>query len=102
MSYENISPSKFKEFMKDANSVMLDVRTPEEEVEGTIPGSVLININDPSFPSEIEKLDKSKTYLVYCRSGNRSGKACGYMGSKGFDSLYNLDGGIRAWNEAER
>ena len=38
MSYENISPSKFKEFMKDTNSVVLDVRTPEEEVEGTIPG----------------------------------------------------------------
>ena len=100
MSYENISPEKFKELMEDTSSIVLDVRTPEEEVEGTIPGSVLININEPSFPAEIEKLDKSKTYLVYCRSGNRSGKACGYMSSKGFSSLYNLEGGIRAWNDS--
>ncbi len=100
MSFENISPEKFKELMENENTTVLDVRAPEEEVEGTIPGAVLINIMDPSFPAEIDKLDKDKTYLVYCRSGNRSGKACGYMGSKGFTSLYNLDGGIRAWNDS--
>ena len=100
MSYQNIPVEKFKELMEDKNAVVLDVRTPGEESEGTIPGATLINIMDPSFKEKIEALDPSKTYLVHCRSGGRSASACDFMASKGFSSLYNLQGGIQAWNEA--
>jgi len=98
MSYKNIDVQEFKELMQSENNVVIDVRAPGELVEGSIDGHQLINIFDPSFRDEVEKLDKVKGYLIYCRSGNRSGSACGYMSSIGFENLYNLSGGIIAWN----
>lgn len=49
------------------------------------------------FPEKIGKLNKDKHYLVYCRSGNRSGQACKLMAAEGFTNLYNLSGGIGGW-----
>ncbi len=96
--YKNIDPKAFKEgFESSENAVLIDVRTPAEIEEISIDGHVAINISSPSFVEEIEKLNKDKTYYIYCRSGNRSGKACQYMSSIGFKELYNLEGGIIAW-----
>ncbi|MEM1408997.1 MAG: rhodanese-like domain-containing protein [Bacteroidota bacterium] len=100
MSFKDINVAEFKELMSNEDTVILDVRTPEEEVEGVIPDARLINVMDPSFPEHIEQLDKDKSYLVFCRSGGRSVTACKFMSSKGFNSLYNLLGGIQAWNSA--
>ena len=50
------------------------------------------------FVNEIQKLDKSKNFYVYCRSGNRSGKACAMMDEMGFNETYNLLGGMNEWN----
>lgn len=100
MSYKNITVEEFTKLMESENHQVLDVRFPEELVEGTIPGYVHINIFDPNFMSEVSKLDKSKTYLVYCRSGNRSAQACAVMGNLGFNNLNNLIGGIGAWNHS--
>ncbi|MDX1327219.1 MAG: rhodanese-like domain-containing protein, partial [Arenibacter sp.] len=49
------------------------------------------------FITALEKLDKSKNYYVYCRSGNRSGQACAIMNKLGFENTYNLQGGIMEW-----
>lgn len=96
--YEDLDPEEFKElFDQTENSVLLDVRTPEEVAEQAIEGHVLINAFDPNFPSKINELDKDKAYFVYCRSGNRSGKVCDFMAKNGFSQLYNLRGGILAW-----
>ncbi|MEM9649010.1 MAG: rhodanese-like domain-containing protein, partial [Bacteroidota bacterium] len=46
---------------------------------------------------EIGKLDKSKNYYVYCRSGNRSAQACALMNSIGIETTYNLEGGFMNW-----
>ncbi len=97
MNYRDISASEFKELINVENTEILDVRAPEEEEEGTIDGAKRINLMDPSFRDEIKALDRSKTYLVYCRSGVRGASACDFMASVGFASLYNLDGGIYAW-----
>lgn len=99
MSYENIGPEKFNELMQSADAVVIDVRPEAELVEGEIEGHITINFFDPSFQEEIDKLERNKTYLLHCRSGNRSGKACAMMSQMGFEKLYNLDGGIQAWNE---
>jgi rhodanese-related sulfurtransferase len=56
-----------------------------------------IDVNAPDFAQKVKALDKSKTYLVHCRSGKRSVQACGEMEGFGFGRLYNLDGGISAW-----
>lgn len=100
MSFENIPVEKFSELMKEDNHLILDVRSPQELAEGSIAGYEMINFFDSDFSQQVEKLDKSKTYLIYCRSGNRSGQACAMMSTMGFEKLYNLEGGIGAWNAA--
>ena len=82
----------------DGNAVILDVRTLEEVEEGYIPKAVNIDIyTGQEFLDELEKLDKSKNYYVYCRSGNRSAQACALMNSIGFSNSYNLMGGFNEW-----
>lgn len=83
---------------QDPNAQILDVRTPEEVEEGYIPDSINIDIYlGQKFLSELEKLDKSKNYYVYCRTGNRSGQACSLMKKMGFANAHNLLGGITEW-----
>ena len=82
----------------DNSAVMLDVRTADECKEGIIANSINIDINQgQSFIDEINTLDKTKNYYVYCRSGARSGRACEIMQSLGFEKAYNLVGGIIGW-----
>ncbi|MBT8302139.1 MAG: rhodanese-like domain-containing protein [Maribacter sp.] len=82
----------------DDNSFILDVRTPLEVSEGYIPKASNLDIYlGQQFLAELEKLDKSKSYYVYCRSGNRSRQACAIMNSVGFKNAYNLEGGMMAW-----
>lgn len=96
---KNISSEAFREGIQNSsNVVILDVRRPDEWAGGVIPKAKLINFMDRGFPEEIAKLDKDAEYYVYCRSGNRSGKACRYMEEQGFTHLYNLRGGMMAWN----
>lgn len=97
-AYEDINGAEFKKKLKEAGAVVLDVRTRGEFSEGHIPRAVHIDVMSPSFAGAIEKLDRNKTYLVYCRSGNRSGQACSIMTAKGFKA-YNLAGGIGAVRE---
>ena len=97
--YVDINVDEFAEKKGQKNTIVLDVRTPKEIAEGKIPNAVELDYYSEGFSSELEKLDKSKTYLVYCRSGNRSGKTCGVMIGKGFRSVYNLEGGYTAWSE---
>jgi len=83
----------------DTNAVILDVRTDEEVADGVIPGAKQINIQDPAkFMEEVQKLDASKNYYVYCRSGGRSAQACAVLHSLGIQNTYNLLGGITDWD----
>lgn len=76
----------------NANFVILDVRTPEEFVVEHLSGAVNIDIHDDDFPEKIGRLDRTKTYLVHCRSGNRSRAAVELMGEMGFTHVYNVKG----------
>lgn len=98
IGYQNISVEVLNGLRLEENPIILDVRSPQELEEGIIPNYKQVNFFNTSFKEELEKLDRSKTYLVYCRSGNRSKKACAMMSKMGFTSLYNLEGGIQAWN----
>lgn len=80
------------------DAVILDVRTEEEHYSARIPNSILIDIYEETFPHEVLKLDKSKSYFVYCRSGSRSNSACQFMMKNGFEKVYNLEDGIISWN----
>lgn len=85
-----------REIGKNANAVILDVRTPGEYNLGKIPGAINIDITRGDFASIVDTFDGEKTYFVYCRAGNRSIAACSILGSKGLRS-YNLVGGIYRW-----
>ncbi|AWI26097.1 rhodanese-like domain-containing protein [Flavobacterium pallidum] len=82
----------------DSNAVILDVRTEDECNEGIIPNAIMIDIyKGQGFIYELEALDKSKNYYVYCKAGGRSGQACDIMGQMGFQNTYNLVGGFMQW-----
>lgn len=97
----NLSPGEAKDFIAgnagSAGLTILDVRSPEERKEGCLKDSVNIDFNSPSFAERIGGLDKDQTYLVYCRSGRRSGETIKLMENSGFKNVYNLDGGISGW-----
>lgn len=76
---------------------VIDVRTKEEYDAGHIDGAILIDISDPAFSQKINMLQKDASYSIYCRSGNRSGRALSFMEENGFSDVINLDGGIIAW-----
>lgn len=101
---QNIDAAKFDTLRKaDTNTtVVLDVRTQKEYKEGHIPGSVLIDFTGDDFEQQVAKLDKNKTYLVHCAVGGRSARACKKMEKMGFTKLYNLEGGMGAWEKAEK
>tara|TARA_R110001592_G_scaffold99005_5_gene282230 strand:- start:5109 stop:5534 length:426 start_codon:yes stop_codon:yes gene_type:complete len=92
----DVTVSQFKDLIATEGTV-LDVRTPEEWVEGTIPDAEKMNYNDDDFASQVEKLDKTKPVFVYCKRGGRSAGAAEILKEKGFTKVYNLDGGITAW-----
>jgi phage shock protein E len=79
------------------NPVIIDVRTPQEYADGHIHGAININLNSPDFVDEINKLDKNRTYLVYCRSGARSNTARKIMEESGFKYVINMTGGMNEW-----
>ncbi len=95
--YEDLDVAAFKAKMGGQDVVLMDVRTPEEIAKGKIAGAMELDYYASNFAEEIAKLDTNKTYLIYCRSGNRSGKTCKLMAGQGFTKLYNLAGGYNAW-----
>jgi phage shock protein E len=78
--------------IKAGKAYLVDVRTPEEFAGGHLQYAANINYNSPEFKSQISKLDKSKPVYLYCRSGNRSGKAADSLKAYGFTTFYNIGG----------
>ena len=98
----NIEPDKVYDLLSNSsnnNSVLLDVRTKEEVIEKKITNSINIDFYSDSFKDSILRLDKSKTYYVYCRSGRRSLNTVEFMRENGFKESYNVDGGIIKWTD---
>ena len=95
----DLSQNEWAEMHRSKEAILLDVRTLEEYNQGHVPNAQLIDIqNPPHFLQELELLNPSKTYLVYCRSGARSSQACILMKNKGIENCFNLLGGINQWN----
>ncbi|BBO78255.1 hypothetical protein DSCW_56720 [Desulfosarcina widdelii] len=100
-SAQSISPREFKQLLdergNDSDVVVLDIRTPREFKSGHIQGAQLLDYYSSDFVEKLKRLDREKTYLVYCRSGNRSGKSLKIFKRLGFQRVYHLETGIVGW-----
>lgn len=83
------------------NTILLDVRTPEEYNRYHIENAININVYDKNFEEQLNDLDKSKTILVYCKSGSRSENAAHTLVKKGFKNVFELEGGLLTWEAAK-
>jgi rhodanese-related sulfurtransferase len=97
----NLDPEQAAEKIAQSEVVVLDVRTPGEYKQGHIENARLIDFYGANFEEEISKLPKDQEYVVYCRSGGRSGKSVNMMKKMGFEKVYNLSGGAIAWQRAQ-
>lgn len=77
--------------------VIMDVRTLKEFKQGHIAGAFLLDYHSPDFIQGLQRLDKSKTYLIYCRTGNRSGRALKIIKEMNFSTIYHMKHGITEW-----
>jgi phage shock protein E len=94
-----IDAEQFDALRQKPNTVVLDVRTPQEFSQGHVPGAVNMDISDPMFRKKLESLDKSKTYLVHCASGIRSNRAVNMMSSLDLAGLFDYHGGFKEWKK---
>ena len=96
----NLTAKQGYEFINDNSNnpdfVILDVRTPDEFKSGHIENAVNIDYHGSTFIDEVGKLDKNKTYIMYCKSGNRAKKSYDVMKELGFENIYNI-GGVNQW-----
>lgn len=98
---EPLSAVQARSLMADApDAVILDIRTPAEFAAGHIEGAVNIDYYAPDFESRLAGLDRNTEYFVYCRSGNRSGRAMDTFARLGFSRVKHLKGGIIDWEGA--
>ncbi|PPK87139.1 rhodanese-related sulfurtransferase [Neolewinella xylanilytica] len=97
---KNVGPEEFDHLRAAAEKgTLIDVRSEAEYGDFHLEGARNINYLGPNFLEEMDRLDPDKTYLVYCRSGRRSVRACTLMKNAGLKNLVHLDGGINAYAE---
>lgn len=96
--YQDINAEAFKRMSQGEDTLVLDVRTANEVDKFALDYDLQVDFFDhDALLQTLDSLDKRKTYLVYCRSGQRSANTCSLMADKGFGSLYNLRGGVTTW-----
>ncbi len=81
--------------------IVLDLRTSDEFGMFHIKGAINIDCKSEFFERKIKKLPRSQSYLIHCHSGSRSLESLEAFRPNGFNNIYHLDGGLRAWIEAD-
>lgn len=93
---QDISSREAKALLeKNRNVFLLDVRTPQENSQARLPGTVLIPINE--FERRIKEVPRNRTILVYCAVGSRSKPVAEYLSRNGYKDVYNMTDGIVGW-----
>ncbi|MCU0445585.1 MAG: thioredoxin domain-containing protein [Microscillaceae bacterium] len=100
-NYQRVSAQDFaQKLQKSTQAQLLDVRTEGEFAERHLAKALNINYNGGEFAQKIAQLDKAKPTFVYCLSGSRSRGAAAVLLKAGFKQVYDLEGGILAWQSA--
>jgi phage shock protein E len=96
----DVDAETFKKLMKDKKSIVIDLRTPDEiKTKGKIKGAQELDFLALDAEDKIKKLDKKKTYLIYCAGGGRSGDCRDLMVKEGFGNIANLAKGFDDWKK---
>ena len=90
---------EFKEHITNKDVILLDVRTAEEISEGRIEGAKHLDYTSATFHTDALMISKELPLFLYCRSGGRSSKAAHFFAANGYTKVYNLVGGITAWEK---
>lgn len=97
---EHVSSEVFKKMIEDKKGLLIDLRTTDElKSKGMIKGATQIDFLAKDAEAVISKLDKKKTYLIYCAGGGRSGDCAEFMHKQGFEHVVNLEKGIEEWKK---
>jgi phage shock protein E len=98
--FSSLSPADFEKIISDETVQIIDIRTPSETSQGKLPGAMVLDYYDADFSKSLAELDRSKTYYIYCNSGNRTRSTLAMMKQMGFETAFDLKGGIQAWISA--
>jgi rhodanese-related sulfurtransferase len=92
---KNIDSSELSRMQHSGALVLVDVRTDAEVARGVIAGARHIPLH--LLPLRCSDFEPGVPMVIYCQSGGRSAQACAWLADKGFEPLYNLQGGLSAW-----
>jgi rhodanese-related sulfurtransferase len=92
-----VGPNEATRLLNHDNAIMIDMRDDKEYRNGHIVNS----LHAPDIQTAKLEKYRDRPLIVYCRSGNRSVAYCGKLRKQGFESVYNLKGGVLAWERAE-
>lgn len=95
-----LPPAEVAELLERSDTVLLDIRTPEEVAQAGLPGARNLDIYAPDFAARVADLDRDASYVMVCRSGARTGQAQALFVELGFRDVVDLDGGLVAWVNA--
>ena len=97
---ENVDAATFKKLIDEKKYALIDLRTDDElKNKGYIKGATKIDWFGKNSEAIISKLDKKKTYLIYCAGGGRSGDCTDLMKNNGFSHVVNLEKGFDDWKK---
>lgn len=100
MHFKHISPDQLDQLQGQGPVRLVDVRTDMEVARGVIEGAHYVPLH--LLPVRVEEFRPDEVLVFYCQSGARSAQACGFLASRGYHKLYNLQGGILGWARAGR
>ena len=99
-TFKDLSVNEFADKLKSGSVSVIDLRTADELKAGVIGEPLHIDFLNADFEARIARLDRNKTYLIYCASGYRSGEAFKLMEQLRFMNVYNLPSGFTGWKRA--
>ncbi len=93
--YQELAPKEACEAIRAGQVTVVDVRSPDEYSRGHIPGAQLVPLGE--LPARLEDLPEAEPIVTVCASGARSSQAAAFLSQAQFDEIYNLSGGMVAW-----
>jgi rhodanese-related sulfurtransferase len=95
-----VTPGEATRLLNHENAIMVDTRADKEYRNGHIVNAIHLPIKDQGLDDRLDKY-RDRPLIVYCNSGQDSAKLCGILRKQGFESVYNLKGGVQAWQRTE-